>query len=361
METILHKATKFETDLQIEEVNESNKSEWEHYVDSNNKTTFVDSWAWRELVSSVYRLPHFWYMAKNRGKIEGILGLTLSRHPILGKYLATAPFGSQGGFYADSERAFHALFTKAGEIHDQCGAKYTVIRHLESELPPPEGWVQCPTYSVCQLPLIEDIDYFNNKHLRQKERKPIKKGLRSGFRVQFGKSELLDDFWHVISLNMKNLGSPYHSKKYLITLMHILGEQAEIATLYSKDNQPAAASLILYHNDTAILLHSHALKEYRIMRPADLMWWFIICECYRKGIKCLDLGRSIVGSGNERFKMKFRPIRKTLASWYRLSPGTSLPHLNQDNPRYQLPIKIWRRTPLWLTSLIGPNLMSGIL
>ena len=143
--------------------------------------------------------------------------------------------------------------------------------------------------------------------------------------------------------------------------MHILGDQAEIAALYSKDNQPAAASLILHHNDTAILLHAHALDKYQIMRPADLLWWFIICECYKKGIPRLDLGRSIVGSGNERFKMKFQPIRKALASWYRLSQSTSLPHLNQDNPHYRLLIKIWRRTPLCVERLIGPKLMSGIL
>ena len=185
--------------------------------------------------------------------------------------------------------------------------------------------------------------------------------MQYGFRIKSGSFELLEDFWHVISLNMKNLGSPYHSKHYLHSLLTLFGKNSELFVLYTKDLKPAAAGLCLYHRDTAILLHAHALEEYRPMRPSEMLWWSIISECCKRDLGCLDLGRSLINSGTERFKIKWRPVRHTLAYWYSLSHDRKLPGLVPTNPRFQLAIRIWRRLPLSVVRMLGPRLIWGIL
>jgi len=74
----------------------------------------------------------------------------------------------------------------------------------------------------------------------------------------------------------------------------------------------------------------------------------------------LDLGRSLIGSGNETFKMKWRPRKKQLAYWYALTPGQQLPALNQKNPKFQLAISLWKRLPVFVIRPLGPLLIKGL-
>lgn len=97
------------------------------------------------------------------------------------------------------------------------------------------------------------------------------------------------------------------------------------------------------------------------MCSGDFLYWSAISECYRRGIELFDMGRSLIGSGNEHFKMKWRPIKQPLAYCYSLRSDMKLPHFHQANPRYKLLIKIWQNMPLCLARLFGHRLISGIL
>ena len=63
---------------------------------------------------------------------------------------------------------------------------------------------------VMELPESSDelMNSFKSK-LRSQIRKPIKEGVET----RIGQTELLDDFYHVFAINMKDLGSPVHSKR----------------------------------------------------------------------------------------------------------------------------------------------------
>ena len=51
---------------------------------------------------------------------------------------------------------------------------------------------------------------------KSKLRSQIRRPLKAGFTVEVGKSELIDDFYAVFLSNMRDLGSPVHSKKLFI-------------------------------------------------------------------------------------------------------------------------------------------------
>jgi len=347
--------------LRVEEVGNDNKNEWEAYINQRNDTTFVDSWAWREVLEKVYRFRHYWYVAKDNGNIKGALALTLTRHPIFGNYLVSAPFASQGGFYADSAYTAQTLLEKATEILRGLRAGYVNVRQFDGEMPLTGEWQLVVLYATYQMYLGTDPDRFIKEHLRSKTRNEVSKALKNRLKIKFGMLNLFEDFWYVISRSMKELGSPYHSKKYLETILDKFGNRAEFAVAYCETGEPIGGSLLMHHCDTTTLLHANILRKHRNKYAGEFLYWSVIAECCRRGIRCFDMGRSLIGSKNEHFKMKWRPIRQPLAYWYHLAPGIPLPSLNQANPKFQLAIKMWQRLPLWIHRVIGPHLISGIL
>jgi FemAB-related protein (PEP-CTERM system-associated) len=346
----------------VEEVVESDRDAWLAYVSRRDDATFVDDWAWRDVMEACYRLPCYWYVAKRQGKVEGVLALSFSAHPLLGRYLVTAPFGNYGGFYCDSDDAATALLGKAEALRGQLGARYVNIRHLHGGSPVPNGWQQDPAYATYWLELPQDPQVLLTEHLRSKTRWQVTQSMKQGFGIEFGGVELLPDFWRVITRAMKELGSPYHSRAYLAQILESFGERAQLAVVRSTDDQPVGVSCLLFHNDTAIQLHANFLRQSRGSYLGEFLYYSVLAECCRRGVRRFDMGRSLIGSGNEEFKMKWRPIRHELGYWYHLSgPGARLPALNQANPRLRWAIETWRRLPLPVHRLLGPRLITGIL
>jgi hypothetical protein len=72
------------------------------------------------------------------------------------------------------------------------------------------------------------------------------------------------------------------------------------------------------------------------------------------------MGRSLIGSGNEVFKMKWNPQKQVLAYWYYLRKIHGVPGLNQKNPKFRLAIWMWQRMPAFIVRLIGPALIRGL-
>lgn len=346
--------------LSIEEVNKYNKEEYVNYINSREDTSFVDCWEWREVVERTYNLPHYWYMARKGSQVLGVLCLTITDHPIFGKYLATAPFGTQGGFYADSEESFHALLGKAETLSQELKVKYTLVRHLLGEVPPPADWYQDSSYATYHLSIESDLETYFKNQLSSHRRSVVKRSFKKEHRAEFGHIKLLDDFWDIISRCMKEMGSPYHSKKYLENIMITFGSKSIILVLYN-NKSPIGCGLFIRQKNRLDLIHAIFLKEYRPAFAGEFLYWSIIEESYRQGIKVLDIGRSLVGSGNEDFKMHWHPKKILLGYWYKLPVGGGLPHLNQKNQKYQLAIKTWQRLPLPIIRKIGPSLIRGIL
>ncbi len=170
----------------------------------------------------------------------------------------------------------------------------------------------------------------------------------------------MNEFWFIINRTMRELGSPYHSRKYLENVVEAFGQSSEIVILYN-NRRPIGGGLFVYHLNKLNIVNANFLTQFRTAYAGEYFYWSIILESHQRGIACIDMGRSLVNSGNENAKMKWIPSRLPLAYWYRLLPGIELPRVNQDNPRFQTAIKLWQRMPQFLNNMVGPKLISGIL
>lgn len=319
---------------------------------------FVGLDSWLTFVHKTYDFPVHRIVSEVHNQIDGYLALVRVKHFIFGDYLTTAPFGSYGGFAYSSLASRDALLNKARMLASDLGVEHVNVR-FDAEGEPPEGWVQHPVYATYLVDLASDptqlMGAYSSDH-----RNHIRKSVQKGFSIKFGHLNLLDDVYEALVRSMHELGSPYHNQSYLRRMALNLGDALEFAVVYGPRDELAGAGVFILQDDTVTNLHANILRRFRSDYAGEFLYWSAIERYGKKGVKAFDLGRSLIGSGNETFKMKWRPRKKMLAYWYALMPGNDLPELNQKNPKFQLAIRLWKRLPAFIVRPLGPFLIKGL-
>jgi len=321
--------------------------------------TFTALDAWSHLVERIYGYQIHRFEAIDENETVGILALAHIHHPVFGNYLTTSPYGSFGGFAFSSIQARDALLKEAHALANELDVEYTVTRFIEDGNTPPTPWIQNPMYATYLIDLPSSPEDLM-KSLGSQQRKHTRQSLRKGFKIQFGHLDLLDETYTALSQSMHELGSPYHSKKYLREMATLLGDQLEFVVMRDATGALVGSAVLIYHGDTASNLHANILRAYRAEYAGECLYWTMLEHYCNKGIRICDMGRSLNDSGNETFKMKWRPRKVPLAYWYNLRKGDHLPGLNQKNPRFQFAIQTWKRLPAPIVRFLGPSLIRGV-
>jgi len=320
---------------------------------------FVGLDTWLSFIHHAYKFPVYRIIAQTKNEIDGWLALVRVRHPIFGDYLITSPFGSYGGFAYSSIDARDALLEKARVLANDLGVEHVNVRFKAGDQTPPEGWIQHPLYVTYRAELASDPEQLMSTYSSD-HRNHIRKSLKKGFTIKFGHLDQLDDAYDGLARSMHELGSPYHNKNYLRAMAEILGDVLEFAVLYGADGELAGAGVFIFQGEVVTNLHANILRRFRSDYAGEFLYWSLIERYCQKGFKVFDLGRSLIGSGNETFKMKWKPRRQSLAYWYALMPGHTLPDLNQKSPKFQFAIRVWKRLPSFVVRLLGPLLIKGL-
>ncbi len=345
------------SELRIRTLSPGEPANWPESLTQLATFTALD--AWTNISRRIYNSPVHRFEAENEDGVHGLLSLVQVSHPVFGKYMATAPFGSYGGFAAGSPDAHLRLLEQAQTLVVETGISYVNIRFDRPDLPLPDGWVNQPLYCTYLVTLSEDpenlLPAYSSDH-----RNHIRKSLKKGHTLHFGHLDLLEDAYLGLARSMHELGSPYHSKAYLRFMAESLQSNLEFAVQYDAKGKIAGAGVFIKHGDVVTNLHANILRHARGGYAGEFLYWGAIERYGRMGLKIFDLGRSLIGSGNEVFKMKWTPERKPLAYWYWLAPGAKLPALNQKNPKFSAAIAIWKRLPGFVVRLLGPHLIRGL-
>jgi FemAB-related protein (PEP-CTERM system-associated) len=320
---------------------------------------FVGLDSWSAFVHHIYDFPLHRMVSELNGNVDGWLTLVHVKHPVFGNYLATSPFGSYGGFAYSSIESRDALLEKARALGNDLGVEYVNVRFDAGEEIPPKEWLQHPNYCTYLIDLASDPNQLMSAYSSD-HRNHIRKSLKKGFAIRFGHLDLLDDAYEGIACSMHELGSPYHTKSYLRTMAQALGETLEFVVAYGNEGDIAGAGVFISQGDRVTNLHANILRKYRTDYAGEFLYWSVIERYCNKGFKVLDLGRSLIGSGNEAFKTKWKPRKQLLAYWYALITVQGLPDLNQKNPKFQIAIWVWKRLPAFVVRFLGPYLIKGV-
>ncbi len=244
---------------------------------------------------------------------------------------------------------------EAKRLTDELDVDYLLIRTRGLDL---EGFTVDHRYRTAVIDLEDGVESVWKHTLKSKTRNQIRRGLKEGFRVEAGVDQMLP-FYDVFHAHMRVLGSPAHSLSFYRSIVKHLGAYAQFFVVW--DQQDLVAGALLFKiNGTAMNLHTVALKDYNRRCPSYLLYWKMIESSCATGCNKFDMGRSLEASSVMEFKSNWGPQIIPLSYNYYLRKRKALPNLDPRNPKYQIPMAVWRGLPLFVTRSLGPYVISGL-
>ena len=298
-------------------------------------------------------------LATRGDEIAAYLPLNEIHSPLFGRVLASSGFGVGGGILAHDAKHAQPLFAALEELALRRSCPAAELRG--GNLPRSRaGWV-IKQASHCGFvqPLAAD-DEAQLLQIPRKQRAEVRKGLANDLQVTVG-SATPDRAAHyaVYSESVRNLGTPVFPRRLFEQVLARFGDDADILTVWS-GGTPVASVLSLYHKGAVLPYWGGGTWEARRLRANDRMYYELMLHARRRGCSQFDFGRSKTGSGAYDFKHNwgFEPAPLSYGQW--TAPGAELRDADPTSAKHAARIALWKRLPLRLANLIGPQIARGL-
>jgi FemAB-related protein (PEP-CTERM system-associated) len=284
------------------------------------------------------------------------LPLSFLHTRLFGKFLVALPYLNVGGVITDDEIVAAKLIDEAVQLADALNVKYLELRH-DRRWSHPALAVESTQKVHMRLELPTDTEELWRR-FNPKVRNQIRKAEQNNLTVHWGSRELLDEFYGVFAVNMRDLGTPVFGRRLFAAILKNLSAEAEICVVRNA-GAACAAGLLLHGDGIAELPSASSLRRLNKLNPNMLLYWSLLRRCIERGQHTFDFGRSSVGSNTHRFKAQWGAVSHAAIWQYYVRQG-SIGDLRPDNPKMQRRIAVWQRLPVWLTRLAGPPIVRGI-
>ncbi|MBW0146448.1 FemAB family PEP-CTERM system-associated protein [Marinobacter sp. CAU 1620] len=286
------------------------------------------------------------------GALVGILPVVQLRSRLFGNFMVSMPFFNYGGLLADSAEIARELISAADQWRQEEGATHLELRFLQNnELGLPQRtdkvtfWLSLPAQSE---PLWNSF--------KPKIRAQIRRGERELSSFSIGGSELLDEFYRVFSVNMRDLGTPVYSRGFFRNLLACLDGQAWLVVARI-NGRAAGCAFLTGYRDRMEIPWASTLKRYSHTGINMIMYWKILEFAVEQKFSVFDFGRCTEHAGTYRFKQQWGAHPIALYWDYVLPNDKRLPELNPNNPKFRLLIAAWRKLPVWVANRLGPRIV----
>jgi len=352
----------------IKQVDSTASEFWDKYVYVHPGGELYHLFSWKTVIEKAYRHKTYYLAAVNSDspdKITGVLPLIHLNHFIFGNHLISIPFFDMGGILADNEETEKALLDEAIKLGKSLKVDTIELRHAHVhscfEKLNFSNSVACTLKShkvrmLLKLPESSEalMQSFKSK-LRSQIQKPIKCGLKS----KIGGLELLRAFYSVFLINMRDLGSPVHSKKLMQNVLEQFNEHSRIVLVH-KNNKPYAASIFSGFKDTLENPWSSSLRKFSQLSPNMLLYWTMLEYACDNGYKYFDFGRSTPEEGTYRFKQQWGAKPEPLFWEFISLNGRPVDQDVSEKSKFNIAIQCWQMLPVSVTGLLGPMIRKNI-
>jgi len=341
--------------IEVYNLKRNEEKEWDEYVKSHKLSTFYHQIGWKNVVKKTYGHKPIYLVAKLDGEIKGVLPLFLLKSKIFGKKLISLPFAPYGGVCASNDLVEEALIKEAKEITKEVDADYLEIRDLYGRNY--NSFITKSDYVTSILELDPNPEVVWRERFKKNKRKMITRSKKQN--LTFSWTDKVDNFYKLFSRNMRDLGSPVHSKDFFKNILAEFPSDSRILEV-KRGEEVIYAAFYLFYKERMINSWSSTLKKYRKYLPTDFGIWNAIKYGCENGFKYYDFGRSQRGSSNFEFKRRWGAKAIPLNYTYYLNGAKKAPDLTLNNPKRRRFSMIWRKLPLPLANLIGPYLRGVI-
>nr|WP_240191825.1 FemAB family XrtA/PEP-CTERM system-associated protein [Desulfoprunum benzoelyticum] len=346
--------------IHIRPATQSDQDPWDTYVLAHPAGTAYQLFAWGKAVEQAYGFRRVYLLAEDSGKVCGVFPLIDFRVPLLRKRLISLPYCDAGGILADSDAVAHALLDEALVSAREKGS-------------------DCLIRSVCPLSfagnnqtekvrMVLELPESSERllaGLKSKLRSQIKKPVRDGLTVSMGTGELVPGFYQIFAENMRDLGSPVHSRRWIEAIVEMYGERIRVALVHTPDGTPAAAGILLLHSTTVTIPWASSLRRFNRLNPNMLLYWTFLAFAADNGFKRFDFGRSTPGEGTWLFKQQWGAVPQRLFWYEPKAAGEESSPIKEMEPtgpskNRQLAAALWSRLPEAGANWLGPRIRKYI-
>jgi FemAB-related protein (PEP-CTERM system-associated) len=286
----------------------------------------------------------------------GFLPLAHVSSWLFGRFLVSLPYLNTNGVIATSADVQVQLIERAVTLAEELDARHLELRHeTPVEHPDLTGELTSKVHMRLDLPNTADELW---KALDPKVRNQVRKGDKQGFSVEWDGFELLDEFYTVLSENMRDLGTPVFGKALFREILGTFPNDAELCVVRNGVT-PIAAALLLHGWGVTEVPTAASLKAYNPTCANMMMYWRLLVRSIERGQTQFDFGRSTTEGATYKFKKQWG-AKPHPAVWQYASKDGEQPGLRPDNPRFERAIRLWQKLPVALTRLVGPAIVRGI-
>ena len=335
--------------IEVRQLKNGEEKAWDDYVYRCSESSYCHLSGWRQVIARSYGHGFYYLWAQEDGEVKGVLPLIAMRNLFVRRSLVSMPFLDDGGICADNEAIRERLFQEALGLYEEQKTDCLDLRHRYA------NDLDCPHAGekvMMILPLCDDPDEMWN-HFDAKVRNQVRKASKSGLTAAWSNKQGLADFYKIFAANMRDLGSPVHSRGFFDAILDEFDGSAKIMLVRKNDNVIGGA-ICLFFKGTMIVPWASSLREYFSLCPNNLLYWEMLRWGCKNGYQHFDFGRSSPDSGTYRFKKQWGAKEEPL-HWQcvnRRSRHTA--RLHASNNKYRWIIKFWSHLPLSLTKFVGP-------
>ncbi|BCG64830.1 MAG: hypothetical protein methR_P2623 [Methyloprofundus sp.] len=338
----------------IKILNDSNKLQWENYVQKSPTATFFHQVGWQEVIERAFGHKTYYLYAESEGEIIGILPLVHINSSLFGNALVSNAFCVYGGVVADNKNIADALDEEACRLAKQLGVDHVEFRNRE-RLSPARPYKE-GLYVTFRKDLDTDVEK-NLLAIPRKQRAVVRKGIKAGLVSVIDND--VERLFQAYSESVRNLGTPVFPKKYFKILKEVFKEQCEVLSI-EHQGELIASVMNFYFRDEVLPYYGGGVAQARSLYGNDFMYWEVMRRAVEKGVKIFDYGRSKVGTGSYRFKKHWGFVETPLFYEFELINAKEMPDINPLNPKYRFFIAAWKKLPLGVSQIVGPWLAKDL-
>ena len=274
------------------------KSRWNGYCEKQINLPPLSRFEWKDILENSYGAKVFPILAfDDQDQVCGILPL----YEIKDYSGRSNIYSLKFGLVADNTQVAESLVKFANQLAQERNATKMTLSSGYYPYQLNANHTLAKTVTLDILPSENEMW----KNIRGKARNMVKKAMKDGITVEQGISNL-EEFYSVYSSRMLQKGVRIHSLNYFNNIAKHLGEQTQLFVA-RKSGEIIGGMFLIYSGDSGAYLYGGSMVD-RGTSPNQLMLWEMVCFCISKGIKFLDLGESIEGSGVYNFKIWFGGI-----------------------------------------------------
>lgn len=259
---------------------------WKAYSESHPAATIYHTLAWRDVLYNEYRYEPLYLMAKEGGRVIGIMPMFLVKN-MRGRKLVSLPFSIYGGPLGDREEALTALLRKTlALLHDK-KARCVEIRPQQEIAVNESLGFQAQQWGVGTM-----MDLTKGKEALwsgMNERFNVNKAAKKGLTFSVTEGEKLDEFYRLQLMTRKRQGLPTPRIAYYASFFSRMPGMVKLA-FAEKDGKAIAGDMFFVFRGKVLLVLNVSDRKYANYKANDYMIWNIIKWCCEAGFTSLDHG-----------------------------------------------------------------------